>query len=248
MLASAEKAFSDDGNDERARDIAYAAERQSELADVHARTIAASQARSSALAQMDTLRDQQVRLTSAQLSTATQALQAQGQQLQADQAQIQSEREQREAAERRAAAAMSDLRRIASVKQDQRGMVITLSGGVLFESAKSDLLPQAQAKLSEVADVLTKQDKDSRIVVQGYTDSQGQLSFNQDLSQRRADSVRSYLTSHGIAADRITAQGFGPSNPVASNGSPEGRADNRRVEIIVQPSTSPSTSPSTTNP
>jgi outer membrane protein OmpA-like peptidoglycan-associated protein len=172
------------------------------------------------MAQMDAIRDQQVRITSAELGAATQ----------------QNERQRRADAEHRAAMATADLQRIASVKQDARGMVITLTGGVLFETAKADLLPSAQAKLSEVADALTKQDPDSRIIVQGYTDSQGNLSFNQDLSQRRAESVRTYLVSHGIAADRVTAQGFGPSNPIASNASPEGRADNRRVEIVVQPS------------
>ena len=55
------------------------------------------------------------------------------------------------------------------------------------------------------------------------------------LSQHRAEAVRTYLVSHGIASDRVTAQGFGPANPVADNASPEGRADNRRVEIVVQP-------------
>ena len=116
-------------------------------------------------------------------------------------------------------------------------MVITLSGGVLFQSAKSDLLPQALVKLNDVAQVLTRQDKDSKILVQGYTDSQGSQAFNQDLSQHRADAVRSYLVAHGIAGDRVTAQGFGPASPVADNASPEGRADNRRVEIVVQPKT-----------
>jgi outer membrane protein OmpA-like peptidoglycan-associated protein len=227
-LGAAEQSFADHGDSPETRDIAYAAERRAELADVHARTAAAVQARTNAVAQLDALKDQQVRLTSAQLSVATQQLQAEGQQLQ-------TETERRQRAERRAAQTAADLARIASsVKQDERGLVITLSGGVLFESAKSDLMGTAQAKLSEVADALTKQDPDSRILIQGYTDSQGSLSFNQDLSQRRAEAVRSYLVSHGIAADRITAQGFGPSNPVASNASPEGRADNRRVEIIVQ--------------
>ena len=71
------------------------------------------------------------------------------------------------------------------------------------------------------------------MVVEGHTDSQGAAAFNQDLSQKRAESVRSYLVSHGIAADRITAQGFGPSRAVADNTSAEGRANNRRVEIVV---------------
>ena len=117
-------------------------------------------------------------------------------------------------------------------------MVITLSGSVLFASAKSDLLPDAQSKLSDVANALAKQDPDSKIVVEGHTDSQGGASFNQDLSQKRAESVRQYLISRGIASDRVTAQGFGPSRAIADNGSAEGRANNRRVEIVVQASPS----------
>jgi outer membrane protein OmpA-like peptidoglycan-associated protein len=73
------------------------------------------------------------------------------------------------------------------------------------------------------------------MVVEGHTDSQGGSAFNQDLSQHRAEAVRDYLVSRGIAADRITAQGFGPTRAVADNGSSEGRANNRRVEIVVQP-------------
>jgi outer membrane protein OmpA-like peptidoglycan-associated protein len=82
---------------------------------------------------------------------------------------------------------------------------------------------------------LTRQDAESKITVEGHTDSQGVASYNQDLSQRRAQSVRDYLVSRGIATDRITAQGFGLTRPIADNGSPEGRANNRRVEIIVLP-------------
>ncbi len=109
-------------------------------------------------------------------------------------------------------------------------MVLTLSGSVLFTSGSSTLLPAAQLKLNEVADVLTKQDPDSKMVVEGHTDSQGSASTNQELSQKRAQAVRDYLVSRGIAGDRVTAEGFGPSRPVANNGSAEGRADNRRVE------------------
>jgi outer membrane protein OmpA-like peptidoglycan-associated protein len=224
-LARADESFDKNGDSQETRDLAYAAKRKAELADARAVAAAANRQQADSQAQLQRLKDQQVRLTSAELSTAQAQLQAQSQAL-AD-------------AERRARQASADLARIASVKQESRGMVITLSGGVLFASAKSDLLPQAQAKLSEVADVLTKQDPDAKIVVQGYTDSQGAASFNQDLSQHRADAVRSYLVAHGIAADRITAEGFGPASPVADNTSPEGRADNRRVEIVVQPATKP---------
>ena len=114
-------------------------------------------------------------------------------------------------------------------------MVITLSGSVLFTSGKSDLLPAAQLKLNDVAKALTEQDPDSKMVVEGHTDSQGAAAFNQELSQERAQSVRDYLVSRGIAGDRITAEGFGPSRSIADNATPEGRANNRRVEIVVKP-------------
>lgn len=116
-------------------------------------------------------------------------------------------------------------------------MVITLSGGVLFASAKWDLLPAAQTKLNDVANALTKEDPVSKMVVEGHTDSQGSASYNQDLSQHRAQAVRDYLVTRGIASDRITAEGFGPTRSIADNSSPEGRANNRRVEIVVRPTT-----------
>ena len=97
------------------------------------------------------------------------------------------------------------------------------------------LLPGAQVKLNEVAQALTEQNPESKMIVEGHTDSQGSAASNQDLSQRRAQSVRDYLVSRGIAADRITAQGVGPTRPIADNASAEGRANNRRVEIIIQP-------------
>ena len=112
-------------------------------------------------------------------------------------------------------------------------MVITLSGSVLFSSAKWDLLPAAQMKLNDVANALTKEDPHSKIVVEGHTDSQGAAAYNQELSQHRAQAVRDYLVTRGIASDRITAQGFGPTRSIADNASPEGRANNRRVEIVV---------------
>jgi outer membrane protein OmpA-like peptidoglycan-associated protein len=95
-------------------------------------------------------------------------------------------------------------------------------------------MPGAQTKLNEVADELGKQDTESKIVVEGFTDSQGGASYNQDLSQRRAQSVRDYLVSRGIASDRVSAQGYGMNQPVADNSTPEGRANNRRVQIVVQ--------------
>jgi len=119
-------------------------------------------------------------------------------------------------------------------KQETRGLVITLPGGVLFASGRSELLGSAQGKLDQIAGALVDEEG-HKITVEGYTDSRGSNDMNQDLSQRRAESVRDYLVSHGVNANQIKAQGFGKSNPVASNASAEGRANNRRVEIIIKP-------------
>ena len=114
-------------------------------------------------------------------------------------------------------------------------MVITLSGEVLFASGKAELQPSAQAKLREVAAALTQQNPQATIVVEGHTDRQGSQAFNLDLSTRRAQAVCDYLAMQGVARDRIRAQGLGFSRPLADNKTAEGRANNRRVEIVVQP-------------
>jgi outer membrane protein OmpA-like peptidoglycan-associated protein len=227
-LDAAEKSFVDNGDTQDTRDAAYTADRRIQVAESRARALQSQQAKANTVAQMNADQTTAVRTTAAALGRANAQLASQGQQLQ-------TERQRREDADRRAAQATADLARIASVKQEARGMVITLSGSVLFASAKSDLLPDAQVKLNDVAKALAEQDPDAKIVVEGHTDSQGGASFNQDLSQRRAESVRGYLVSHGIASDRVSAQGVGPTRPIADNGSAEGRANNRRVEIVVQP-------------
>jgi len=234
-LDAAEQSFDKDGDTQDTRDLGYTAGRRSEAAEARARVMMAMAQKESVVAQMHASTASQAQSSAADLGRANQALASQG-------AQLDSEVRRRQAAEQRAAQAAADLARIASVKQEARGMIITLSGSVLFASAKSDLLPEAQVKLNDVAKALSEQDPDSKMVVEGYTDSQGGLSFNQDLSQRRADSVRMYLVSHGIASDRITSQGFGPSQPIADNGSAEGRANNRRVQIVVQPGAAKSAS------
>ena len=235
QLDLAERSWADHGDTYEMRSLAYAAERKARLAEVHAHTRAARQQQGEAQAELDRLRDEQVRTTSAQLSTAQQRIAQQQEQLKAAQEQRDVAEQRRIAAEHRAQQAQADLARIGSVRQEPRGMVITLSGSVLFVSGKADLLPEAIARLNEVAQVLGRQDKESKIAVQGFTDSQGGETFNLELSRRRAEAVRDFLISHGIAADRITAEGYGEARPIASNATPEGRANNRRVEIVVQP-------------
>jgi outer membrane protein OmpA-like peptidoglycan-associated protein len=227
-LGAAEKSFSSEGDSYRTRDLAYISMRKAQVADARARAMEADQ--------RVNLAEHQVQLTQAEQAADTKSqLSSTRSQLEKDRERLAVETQQREAAERRSQQALADLARIASVKQDTRGTVITLSGGVLFASAKYDLLPAAQANLAQVADALSKNDPDSRIMVAGHTDSQGGESYNLELSQHRAEAVRSFLVSHGVAPDRITAQGFGLAQPIADNASPEGRADNRRVEIVIQP-------------
>ncbi len=102
--------------------------------------------------------------------------------------------------------------------------------GVNFGNDKSDIGSQSAAVLDETVTVLQRC-PERRVRLNAYTDSSGSDAYNQALSQRRADSVRAYLVEHGVAAGRIEARGLGESNPVASNETPEGRAENRRVEI-----------------
>jgi OOP family OmpA-OmpF porin len=89
------------------------------------------------------------------------------------------------------------------------------------------------AKLDQIADALKS--KEAPITVYGFTDNVGAHDMNMDLSQRRADSVRTYLISKGVPQDLIKAEGKGPDSPVADNESIEGRAQNRRVELVVSP-------------
>jgi OOP family OmpA-OmpF porin len=106
---------------------------------------------------------------------------------------------------------------------------ITLEG-VLFETGKAEITPQTEAVLKSVAEALVA-NPDIRGEVAGHTDNTGSAKVNKRLSEARAEAVRQYFIAHGVAADRMTAVGYGPSKPVASNKTAEGRALNRRVEL-----------------
>jgi outer membrane protein OmpA-like peptidoglycan-associated protein len=246
QLDLAEASFAEDGDTPDTRDQAYVAIRKAELAESVARTRQSNRAKEIVVSSMHADEKRAVAHTAAELdrtkthvTAQNAALNAQGVALLAQGVQLKDEKARREDAEKRAARAAADLAKFATVKQEPRGMVITLSGSILFASAKWDLLPAAQVKLNEVADALTKEDPHSRMVVEGHTDSQGAAAYNQELSQHRAQAVRDYLVTRGIAADRISAQGFGPTRSIADNKSSEGRANNRRVEIVVQATPAP---------
>lgn len=161
------------------------------------------------------------------------ALTEKEQELTEKQKELAAEREARKEAEGQLAAAIASLNEVGNVKEEARGVVITLSGSVLFATGQHELLPIAKQKLTDVAKALQDQGFE-KIVVEGHTDSRGSDENNQQLSLKRAESVRQHLISQGIDANKAEAKGMGESTPVASNDTPEGRANNRRVEIIVR--------------
>jgi outer membrane protein OmpA-like peptidoglycan-associated protein len=112
-----------------------------------------------------------------------------------------------------------------------RGLVLTL-GDVLFNTGRAELNPGAARKLDQLAQFLTDH-PERRVQIDGFTDSVGTDSYNQDLSQRRADAVKSALLFRGIAASRIGSQGYGKGFPVANNSDSGGRQLNRRVEVVI---------------
>ncbi len=103
--------------------------------------------------------------------------------------------------------------------------------GVNFETNQAELRPESRATLDRVAESLRAY-PELMIEVQGHTDSRGSAALNKKLSQARAESVRDYLIANGVAASRITANGYGPSMPVSDNNTDAGRAKNRRVELL----------------
>ncbi|MFC1534922.1 OmpA family protein, partial [Thermodesulfobacteriota bacterium] len=102
--------------------------------------------------------------------------------------------------------------------------------GVYFDTAKRDLKPESFSILDEVVSVL-KENPSLKVEVQGHTDNRGSKRYNQKLSENRARSVMGYFISRGIGRGRLSAKGYGITQPAATNATPEGRALNRRVEL-----------------
>lgn len=113
------------------------------------------------------------------------------------------------------------------------GTKISELPGANFDFNKATLKPEGKAKLDEAVALMAKH-PDLKVSVEGHTDSIGSDAYNLKLSQRRAEAVADYLTSKGVAASRLSTKGFGKANPVADNKTEEGRAKNRRVEIIAR--------------
>ncbi|MEI9948566.1 MAG: OmpA family protein [Pseudomonadota bacterium] len=225
-LDKAESVHEKDPQSDEERSYSYVAQRRAELALTLGENAKTKQQADAAAAHYTELQDKLRTSAVAQLGAERSQVNQLGSQLAQTQTGL-------AAAEARAARAMESLNKIAQVKEEARGMVITLSGQVLFVTGKSELLPAARDQLDQVAAALKDQGDVKPMVVEGYTDSVGSEATNQKLSKDRAESVRAYLVSKGVPSDKITSVGKGKANPVASNDTPEGRANNRRVEIVV---------------
>ena len=219
-LDQAEASFVDDATSDRTRDLSYVAQRKAEFAAAQGGLAAAVQQRDGATRELQALQAQGLQKAQGELSSTRQ--------------QLESEKKARLDAEKRAKDAMDKLGAALAVKEEPRGTVITLPGAVLFPTGKWDLLPGAKEKLDAVAEALKNQ-ADHKMVVEGHTDSQGSPTSNMELAQKRAQTVRDYLVMRGVPDNIITANGIGQSRPVADNKTADGRSNNRRVEIIVQP-------------
>lgn len=156
-----------------------------------------------------------------------QAKQAELARQQADQARQQAENEKTQMRAR----LLQQLNQVLQTKDSARGLIVSMPD-VLFDTGKAELKPVARERLAKVAGILLAY-PDIKVEIDGHTDNTGTMSFNQKLSEQRAESVRTYLGQQGVAQSTMNTQGFGPSQPIASNDSAAGRRQNRRVELIV---------------
>lgn len=120
----------------------------------------------------------------------------------------------------------------ATVERVGEGILITFDSGILFEFDSYALKPETRANLQELAPTLIKYD-DTNVLVLGHTDSVGDAAYNMNLSEKRAGSVNNFLVSQGVAGSRLSNEGYGESDPVATNETDEGRQLNRRVEVVI---------------
>ena len=126
---------------------------------------------------------------------------------------------------------LAQLNSILQTRDSARGLIVNMSD-VLFDTGKFTLKPGAREKLAKISGIVLAH-PGLNLQIEGYTDSVGSDEMNQQLSERRADSVRDFLAEQGVAGSAMAAKGFGKTQPVASNDTADGRQKNRRVELVV---------------
>ena len=219
-LARADKVWNSNGDESEANHLAYLAQQRAAIANNTA------QAR-----QMDA----QIQ----QSGSEADRLRLQARTREADQATQRAMSAEQRAAQQQAAASSAQERvgvleaqlRELEAQQTERGLLVTL-GDVLFAFDKAELSAQAAPRLDKLAGFLA-QFPERQMLIEGYTDSVGNEAYNLSLSERRAQAVRDALVERGVGSARITARGYGKAHPIADNSTPDGRAMNRRVEIVI---------------
>jgi len=206
----------------RARAEADAARAQAEAAKAEAQQAAEEAARQRAEAEKA-----KAEALAQQQALAVEADKARKAAAESDQLRQQAEREKQEMRAR----LLQQLNSVLATRDTARGLIANMSD-VLFKSGSFELLPGARERLAKVSGIVLAY-QGLHLAVEGHTDSIGTDEYNRRLSEQRAQAVSDYLVAQGISSDAITASGFGKSEPVASNDTPEGRQQNRRVELVV---------------
>lgn len=203
------------------------------------------------LAEVNARKDAQAAAAAASLAAQQQAMDAERARAAADREAAERARAEANAANANAAAAAANaaaaaaqqdvvamrrklraqLNAVLATQETPRGLVVTL-GDVLFDTAKSTLKQNAQISLAKVS-VILQQYPDLKLQIEGYTDSVGSDNYNLKLSEDRANSTKAFLINNGVNPENVSSLGFGKANPVADNGTAAGRAQNRRVEMVV---------------
>lgn len=206
---------------------------QREREETDRRRVEAESARAAAIAESERKRFD-LEAQSEQLRQQVALQQARTAETEAELARARDELARRDTVSRERIESMqSELSKLAQTRTSERGFIVTLPG-LFFDSGKAVLKPGARNTLAKIADQL-RMNPDARIEIEGHTDSVGSDAMNQALSEKRAAAVRNYLSSRGLPATRITMAGLGEGSPVASNDTPAGRQQNRRVELVISP-------------
>jgi len=126
----------------------------------------------------------------------------------------------------------AELKKIAETKRTEQGLVTKLKSDILFDSGKSELKAAAKKNLKEMSTIMKKY-PENVLTVKGYTDNTGSSMINEKISNERARAVKEALIASGMPESVITTLGMGPANPISDNSTPQGRSQNRRVEIEI---------------
>jgi outer membrane protein OmpA-like peptidoglycan-associated protein len=208
------------------------AEQNAQSAQDEARQAQLAQQQAEKAQQDAQLRQQQEAAQRAQAEAAAAEAQARARQAQLAQQQAeQSAQQASQQAEQARERLRTQLNAVLQTQETARGLIMNLSD-VLFDFNKYSLKPEAREKLAKISGILLAY-PDLKVQVEGYTDNIGSDEYNQNLSEKRADSVRDYLVSQNVPETNVTAEGYGKSNPIADNSTSSGRAQNRRVELVV---------------